>query len=101
MPRQFNGKGTVFHQMVLRAHAQWCLTVCNPTDSSLPGSSVHGISKARTLAWTATSFSKMVLRQLQTHIATGYLHEKDETEPLLQITQKMSQNGSKIKMCKR
>ena len=67
--------------MVLHAHAQWCTTVCNPTDSSLPGSSVHGISKARTLAWTATSFSKMVLRQLQTHTATGYPHEKYETEP--------------------
>ena len=23
--------------------AQWCLTLCNPMDNSLPGSSVHGI----------------------------------------------------------
>ena len=26
--------------------AKWCLTVCNPMDCSLPGSSVHGISQA-------------------------------------------------------
>ena len=26
--------------------AKWCLTLCNPMDCSLPGSSVHGISQA-------------------------------------------------------
>ena len=30
---------------------------CNPTDCSLPGSSVHGISQARILEWVAISFS--------------------------------------------
>ena len=29
-----------------------------PTDCSLPGSSVYGISQARTLEWVAISFSK-------------------------------------------
>ena len=28
-----------------------CLTLCDPVDCSLPGSSVHGISQARTLEW--------------------------------------------------
>ena len=34
------------------------LTVCDPVDSSLPGSSVHGISQAKTLEWVAISFSR-------------------------------------------
>ena len=36
-----------------------CLTLCNPMDCSLPGSSVLGISKARTLLeWVAIFFRK-------------------------------------------
>ena len=37
--------------------AQSCPTVCNPMDCSLPGSSIHGISQARVLEWTAIAFS--------------------------------------------
>ena len=36
---------------------QSCLTLCNPTDHSLPGSSVHGILQAKILEWVAISFS--------------------------------------------
>ena len=36
---------------------QSCLTVCNPTDHSLPGSSVQRISQARILEWGAIHFS--------------------------------------------
>ena len=36
---------------------QLCLTLCNTTDSSPPGSSVPGILQARTLEWVAISFS--------------------------------------------
>ena len=36
---------------------QSCLTLCDPMDCSLPGSSVHGISQARILEWVAISFS--------------------------------------------
>ena len=32
---------------------QSCLTLCNPMDCSLPGSSVHGIFQARVLEWVA------------------------------------------------
>ena len=35
-----------------------CPTLCDPTDCSLPGSSVHGISQARVLEWAAISFSR-------------------------------------------
>ena len=38
--------------------AQSCPTLCNPTDGSLPGSSVHGIFQARVLQWVATTFSR-------------------------------------------
>ena len=38
--------------------AQSCLTLCDPMDCSLPGSSVHGISQARILKWVAISFSR-------------------------------------------
>ena len=34
---------------------QSCLTLCNPMDCSLPGSSVHGISQGRILKWVAIS----------------------------------------------
>ena len=37
---------------------QLCLTLCHPMDSSLPGSSIHGIFQARILEWAAISFSK-------------------------------------------
>ena len=35
--------------------AQSCLTLCNPMDCSLPGSSIHGIFQARVLKWGAFS----------------------------------------------
>ena len=36
---------------------QSCLTLCDPTDGSLPGSPVPGILQVRTLEWIAISFS--------------------------------------------
>ena len=38
--------------------AQLRLTLSDPMDCSLPGSSVHGILQVRILEWVATSFSK-------------------------------------------
>ena len=38
--------------------AQSCLTLSDPMDCSLPGSSVHGIFQARVLEWGAIAFSK-------------------------------------------
>ena len=38
--------------------AQWCLTLCDPMDRSLPGSSVHGTLQARVLKWAAVPFSR-------------------------------------------
>ena len=35
-----------------------CLTLCDPLDYSLPGSSVHGILQARILEWVAIYSSR-------------------------------------------
>ena len=40
------------------AQMQSYLTLCDPKDSSSPGSSVHGISQARILEWVAISSSR-------------------------------------------
>ena len=36
---------------------QSCLTLCDPMDWSLPGSSIHGIFQARVLEWGTIAFS--------------------------------------------
>ena len=36
---------------------QSCPTLCDPIDSSPPGSAIPGILQARTLEWVAISFS--------------------------------------------
>ena len=41
---------------------QSCLTLRDPMDCSLPGSSVHGIFQARVLEWGAITFSKLSFR---------------------------------------
>ena len=49
-----------FSSMLLAAAAkslQSCPTLCDPIDGSPPGSPVPGILQARTLEWSAISFS--------------------------------------------
>ena len=41
--------------------AQSCLTLSDPMDCSLPGSSVHRIFQVRVLEWVAIAFSYKVL----------------------------------------
>ena len=55
----------IFQGLQQKGHAaatvkslQSCPTLCDPTDSSPPGSSVPGILQARILEWVAISFSK-------------------------------------------
>ena len=47
--------------------AQLCLTLCDPMDCSLPGSSVHGILQARILEWVTMPSS------------SGYFWRRDRT----------------------
>ena len=57
-PQDFPGKNTGVGYSVTAAAAakscQSCPTVCNPIDSSPPGSPFPGILQARTLEWVAT-----------------------------------------------
>ena len=50
--------------------AQSCLTLSDPMDCSLPGSSVHGIFQARVLEWSAIAFSVCVF--MCKYIERGY-----------------------------
>ena len=45
--------------------AQTCLTLRNPMDCSLPGSSVHGIFQATVLEWGAITFSETTTGDFQ------------------------------------
>ena len=60
----------VFKIRIHCMHAQSCLTLCNPVDSSLPGSSVHGILQTRKLKQVAISYSRGFSRPRNpTHIS--------------------------------
>ena len=50
---------------------QSCPTLCDPTDSSPPGSPVPGILQARTLAWVAISSSIIALHRLLIAVASS------------------------------
>ena len=62
----FLGLTYIYHVMVILTSLlmyaaakslQSCPTLCDPTDSSPPGSPVPGILQARTLEWVAIYFS--------------------------------------------
>ena len=62
-PGKNTGVGCHFllHRMKVKSEsevAQSCLTLSDPVDCSLPGSSAHGIFQARVLEWSAIAFSE-------------------------------------------
>ena len=62
MQRQKHWSGLPFPSPVRKSErevAQSCLTLRDPMDRSLPGSSVHGIFQARVLEWGAIAFSEV------------------------------------------
>ena len=56
MAAQFLGTPVISTEKVKMLVTQSCLTLYDPMDCSLPGSSVHGILQARILEWVAISF---------------------------------------------
>ena len=46
------------HAAAAAKSLQSCLTLCDPIDGSLPGSSIHEIFQARVLEWGAIAFSE-------------------------------------------
>ena len=68
--RQYKSKLCTYVRNILERPLRWPwpmkvkvkslthIRLCNPTDGSLPGSTVHGIFQARILEWAAISFSR-------------------------------------------
>ena len=54
--------------------AQSCLTLWDPMDCSLPGSSIHGIFQARVLEWGAIVFSELRAALSKISSTTNYSH---------------------------
>ena len=55
--------------------AQSCLTLSDPMDYSLPGSSIHGILQARVLEWGAIAFSDRWLTNMKRCSASLIIRE--------------------------
>ena len=57
---------------------QWCPTLSDLMNCSLPGSSVHGIFQARVLEWGAIAFSKTAewasTDRVNVHTAKAFCH---------------------------
>ena len=57
-PRRGGVRPRVTPLIAIVLAAQSCLTLCDPMNCSLPGSSVHGIPQTRILEWAAIPFSR-------------------------------------------
>ena len=57
MKHSHDSKSQDYIMLCYAKSLQSCLTLCDPIDSSPPGSPVPGILQARTLEWVAISFS--------------------------------------------
>ena len=53
------------HMLVTAKSLQSCPTLCDPIESSTPGSPVPGILQAKTLEWVAISFSNAWKRKVK------------------------------------
>ena len=57
--------------------AQSCLTLCDPMDCSLPGSSIHGIFQARVLEWGAIAFSDVAIQLINNVVLASDVQQSD------------------------
>ena len=48
--------------MKVKVKVKLCLTLSDPMDCSLPGSSIHGIFQARVLEWGAIAFEVKTIK---------------------------------------
>ena len=76
--------------------AQLCLTLSDPMDCSLPGSSAHGIFQARVLEWGATAFSILHCRQMLYPLS----HQGSTARPMTNgLSKRMGWGGRKKWTC--
>ena len=89
--------GLFLHQS-LCVRAQSCPAVCDPMDSSLPGSSVHRTFQARILKWVAISSSRGSSQpRAQTHIsciAGGFVTAEPPGKPQKAVESISQQDGT-------
>ena len=73
--------------------AQSCLTLSDPMDCSLPGSSIHGIFQARVLEWGA-----IALEGINSRISEAEEQISELKDKMVKIT---SEEQNKVKRMKR
>ena len=59
---------TIMQYVCVCSVAQLCPTLCDLMDCSLPGSSVHGVLRAKILEWVAISFSRGPSQESNLHL---------------------------------
>ena len=70
--------------------AQLCLTLCDPMDCSLLGTSIHGIFQERKLEWVAISHSRGSPALAQDReVGVGEIYSVFHMQKILQIGQLM------------
>ena len=72
MPLLFKNKESYYIIICCCFIAKLCLTLCDPVDCSLLGSSVHRILQARLLEWVAIPFSRVFFLSQGSNL--GLLH---------------------------
>ena len=67
-----------------------CLTICEPVDWSLPGSTVHGISQARLLEWlpfpSPGDLSNSGIKPASPALAAGFLTTEPSGKPSVTVS---------------
>ena len=86
---------SAFFSHQIRSVTQSCLTLSNPTDCSLPGSSAHGIFQARVLEWGATAFSGWLLLLWMIHVEVWQKTTKFCKAIILQLKNKLIKKKTK------
>ena len=71
-PGKYTGVGCHFLLQCMKVKSesevtQSCLTLSDPVDCSLPGSSIHGIFQARVMEWVAVAFSEILNIKVEKH----------------------------------
>ena len=73
---------TYTHCAELCLVTQLCLTLCDPVDCSMPGSSVHGILQERILEWFAMPSSRVSSQPRNlTSVSLFLWHQKADSLP--------------------
>ena len=90
-PHQHPDRNKITHHLLIRIldslcvrakSLQSCLTLCNPTDCSLPGPSVHGILQAKILEWVAMPSSRGSFQPRDRTLISCILHLQVGSLPL-------------------